>query len=58
MLESGQDLDLPQSPLAESLMLERGDLLDRHALASQSVQGGSGKIDKYEFLVRILVLFV
>ena len=39
VLEPGQDLDLPQRPLAVGLVLERHHLLDGHLLASDAVDG-------------------
>lgn len=41
VLEASENFDLSQRALAEGLMLEGRNLLDRHALSALRVQGGA-----------------
>lgn len=43
MVETQQDLDLPQCALAVRLVLKRADFLDGYALARHVVQSGAGR---------------
>ena len=40
VFESGENLHFAQRPLAEALMFERRELLDRHALAGEAIESG------------------